>query len=168
MQSSSVLYTVLGSVLALMTSLFIEWYKTWLRNKDNQKSIQIILKLELKGVGETLTRMIDAYGQKQFFHFTALEELNTKSLRLDKAREKVVHIKDDEKKEKILSLLNTISLYSSDLRALETGAFNPQSQGTNTMTWNDEYYKSQRVILAFRGTDLKRQTEDIIDDIERI
>lgn len=165
---NSVWYIILGSVLALLTSLLVEIYKNWAQNKNHEKDFKIILRLEAKSILETIGRLIEDYGQKQFFLFTILNELTTKVQRLDKIRDKVIYLKNDLKKEEILSLFNSITLYYSDVNTLETRAFNPTQPTTGTpLPWNDESYKSQRQILAFRGTDLKRNIQDLINFLER-
>lgn len=164
----SVWYIVLGSILALVTSLLVEMYKNWSQNKNQEKDFKIITRLEVKGILDTIGKLIEDYGQKQFFPFVVLDELNTKVQRLDRIREKVIYIKNDIKKEEILSLFNAIALFQSDARTLETRAFTSnQSTGEAVVPWNDESYKSQRQILAFRGTDLKRSMQDIINFLER-
>ena len=52
------------------------------------------------------------------------------------------------------------------MNSLESQAFNP-SQGTNSTPWDAEVYKSQRQILAFKGTDLRRNIQDLINYLER-
>ncbi len=165
---NSILYILLGSILALMTSLLVEIYKNWTQNKNHEKDFKIILKLESKSILETIGKLIEDYGQKQFFYFAILAELATKIQRLDKIRDKIIYLKNDLKKEEILSLFNSVTLYHSDLNTLETRAFTPTQATTTTPTpWNDESYKSQRQILALRRTDLKRGIQDLINFLER-
>ena len=165
---NSVWYIILGAVLALVTSLLVEIYKNWAQNKNHEKDFKIILRLEAKGILETIGKLIEDYGQKQFFPFVILDEFSAKVQRLDKIRDKVIYLKNDLKKEEILSLFNLITLYHSDVRILETRAFTQaQPTGGPVMPWNDESYKSQRQILAFRGTDLKRNIQDLINYLER-
>jgi hypothetical protein len=159
---------VLGSALALATSFLVEIYKNWAQNKNREKDFKIILRLEAKSILETVGKLIEDYGQKQYFPFVILTELSTKVQRLDKIRDKVISLKNDLKKEEVLSLFNSISLYHSDVNTLEARAFTPsQPTGAPTLQWNDESYKSQRQILAFRGTDLKRNIQDLINFLGR-
>ena len=85
-------YIILGSVLALITSLLVEIYKNWTRNKNNEKDFKITLRLEMKSILESIGRLVETYGQRQFFSFIILKELNEKNLRLDKIRDKVIYI----------------------------------------------------------------------------
>lgn len=165
---NSVLYIILGSFLALLTSLFVEIYKDWMKNKNNEKDFKITLKLEVKSILETIGKLIETYGQRQCFLFTILTELNGKIQRLDRIRDRVIYIKDDIKKEEILSLFNNVNLYYSDTFTLESLAFPPSStQNASSLPWDSETYKSQRQILAFRGTDLKRNIQDLVNFLER-
>lgn len=164
----SVWYIVLGALLALITSLLVEIYKNWTQNKNREKDFKIILRLEAKGILESISKLIEDYGSKQFFAFIIISELFTKIQRLDKIRDKIIHLKNDIKKEEILSLFNAITLYQSDVYSLEEQAFKPQqSIGIPQIPWNDESFKSRRQILAFRGTDLKRNIQDLINFLER-
>ena len=165
---NSIKYIILGSILALVTSLLVEIYKNWSQNKDKEKNFKIILKLEIKSVLETINTLIEDYGQKQFFYLAIINELGNRIKRLDKIRDNIADLKDDIKKEEILTLFNSINIYHSDANSLEQIAFNP-SQGTSTtpLPWNDDSYKSKRQILAFKGTDLKRSIQDVINYLER-
>lgn len=167
--SDSIGYILLGAILALTTSLVTEIYKNWVKNKDSEKDFKIILKLELKSVLETIDKLIEDYGQKQYYPFAILTELSSKIFRLDKIREKVIYIKDDTRKEEILSLINDISSYYSKTLTLEQLAFNPSQRPDSSPAtpWNDEIYKSQRQMIALEGTDLKRIIQDSINYLER-
>ena len=163
---NSIFQIVLGSLLALITSFFVENYKNFTNNKKNTKDFKIVLKLEIKGVLDTIGQLIDDYGQKQFFFFTILNELSAKIQRLDKIRDKVIFINEDSKKEEILFLLNSITLYHSDINTLENRAFTPpnqnQSTGVEVLPWNHEVYKSQRQVLVIKGAEIKRNIQDLI------
>jgi hypothetical protein len=90
--------------------------------------------------------------------------------RLDKIRDKVVFLKNDIKKEEVLSLFNSISLFHADTLTTESNAFNSNNHqvgGVPVAPWNADIYKSQRQILALKGTDLKRNIQDLLNFLER-
>src|SRR6266542_1629925 len=133
-------YIVLGSILALITSLALEVIKNWFKVRNDSKDFKIIIKLELKSIVQSIDRLVDDYGQKQYFPIVILDELLLKLQRAEKIREKITHIKDDLKKEEILSLLNDIYIFYTDTNSLESNAFSvriQKAEGTPT-NWNDE------------------------------
>ncbi|GEM_PF-3232306 len=168
---NSVWYILLGAVVALITSLLVEVYKYWISNRTSRKDFQIFLKLELKNVTASIDRLINAYGNKQFFDFTILSELYNKIQRLEKLRDGIINIKNDQKKEEVLSLFNLISLFQSDAYNIESSAFrapNPNipEQGL-PLPWNSDIYKSQRQMAALQSVDIKRKVQDLITFFEK-
>lgn len=167
---NSILLVVLGSVLALATSFVVEWFKDEKVTRSKRKNFKISLRLELKSAIDTINKLVENYGAKRFFEFTVLGELNPKIQRLDKIRDQIIYIQNNNKKELILNLLNDINLFYSDTFGLESNAFRAPTPGTTeqgtAIPWDSEMYKSQRQMLALRSVDLKRRVQDLITFLE--
>jgi hypothetical protein len=161
---NSVWYVVLGSFLAFITSLVSEYIKSRQKSRSDKKDCKIILKLELKSIVDSINRLLEDYGRKQFYTFVILNELDLKIQRLDKVRDKVVYIKNDYKKEEILFVFNDIYIFATDVRGLENNAFGTTniSGPGEVIPWNHDMYKSQRQMLAVKSVDLKRKIQDLI------
>lgn len=161
---NSVWYIVLGSFLAFITSLVSEYIKSKQKSKNDRKDCKIILKLELKSIVDSIGRLLEDYGRKQFYTFVIINELDLKVQRLDKVRDKVVYIKNDYKKEEILSVFNDIYIFATDVRSLESIAFGTTSTDAQgiAIPWDNDTYKSQRQMLAVKSVDLKRKIQDLI------
>ncbi len=168
---NDVFLVVLGAVLALITSFSVEAYKNWQEVKDKKENLKIILRLELKNVIFIVDKLLDIYGNKHYFEFKTLDQLNYSLGRLEKIRDGIIYLKDDAQKDKVLLYLNLLSIFHSDVRSLENYAFG-QSNTTGTgqggvTTWDSDYCKGERQILSLRTIDIKRSAQDIVNDFER-
>lgn len=164
---NKILLIILGSVLALATSFVMEIYKSWKDNRESAKNLKIILKLELKNITQVIDRLIERYGSVSYYDFKIIGQLASGISRLDQTRERVVHLKQDQKKEEVLSCINSLSIFQSDLYSLESQAFSKDSLQSGPTNWQDEYYKSQRQILATRSVDVKRRIQDLLNYFEQ-
>lgn len=119
---------------------------------------------------------MEQFGSQQFFPLITLDQFDKEVIRLDKTRDKVIYIKEDQKKEEILSIINAIALFATDTRTVETSAFkndttlNPpanSAQPSSGVPWNHESNRSQRQLIAVKTIDLKRRIQDLIGFLER-
>lgn len=165
---NSIVYIILGSFLALVTSVILEILKIWMTSKNNRKDFDIILKAELKNIISAIDRLIDNYSKNQFYSFVILEELKEKVSRIEKTRDKISLVKNEIKKEEILSLINEIYIFYSDTKILENIAFNrlPNDAIEAINIWNADIYKSQRQMVAIKSIDLKRKIQNLVAYLE--
>lgn len=164
---ASVAYIVLGSLLALITSVILEILKIWMNSKSDTRNFKIILRAELGNVVGTIDRLIDDYARKQFYAFAVLAELKEKISRIENLREKIVLIRNYTKREEILSLINEVYIFYSDTNILENMAFNKlPNENEGNPPWNTDIFKSQRQMVAIKSVDLKRKLQNLIFYLE--
>lgn len=158
---NQIILIITGSILALASSFFIEIYRTYKNNKDNRKNIKIILKLELKNILVIFEKMLETYGAKHYFEFKTLDQFTDSLRRLDFSRDKIIFLKEEVRKEEIISLINSLSIFQSDVRSLENYAWGT----TNTEGPHNEFCKGERQVIALKIIDLKRRVQDFINYI---
>lgn len=158
---------ILGSILALITSFFLESYKAWKDDKKSAINLKIILRLELKNTIQIIDRLMERYGSINFYDVKILNQLGSSTLRLEQTRERVIHLKEDSKKEEVLSCINVLSIFHSDLFSVESQAFDKEKLQDAPAIWNDEYYKKQRNMLMIKSVDIKRRVQDILNYLEK-
>lgn len=135
--------------------------------KKQRKNIKIILRLEFKNTLQIVDKLIDRYGSISFFDIKILNQLLSSITRLESTRERVIHLKDDSKKEEVLSCINATIIYHSDIMALENNAFEKEKIQATPTAWNKEYFKGQRLIFATKSVDIKRKIQDMINYFEK-
>ncbi len=158
---------ILGAILALVTSFLVEIYKSRKDRSEQLINLKIILKLELKNTLQVIDRLIERYGSVSFYDYRVISQLTSSISRLETMRERIIYLKEDSKKEEVLSCINILGIFQSDVLALENQAFDKEKLQDTPGVWNDEYNKNQRQIFATRSVDVKRHIQDILNYLER-
>ena len=158
---------VLGAILALATSFVLELYKTYRQEKVVRKNLRIILSLELKNVITLADALLESYSSKNLFEYRFIDQLDRSFTHFESTRMDVVYIKDDRKKEEILTFFNTLSLFNSQLRGIENYAnLKIENEDQTASNVRVEFCKKQREILVLKMMDLKRRAQDLITFFE--
>lgn len=157
-QEISILF---GAVLALASSFIIEIYKFFKGDKEKRTNIKIILRLEFKNIFNIIEKLIENYGTKHYFEFKVLDQLKDSLDRLNLSRDKIIHLKEDSRKEELLSVINAVWVFHSDTRSIESYAFNKEAN-TDEKGHLSEFCKGERQVIALKSVDLKRQVENVI------
>ncbi len=159
---TSIWYIILGAILALATSFIVEIYKGWKNKIEERKNLKIILKLELKNSLQVIDKLVERYGEVSYYDVKVLNQLSFSISRLEAIRGKVIYLKEDSKKEEVLSCINNLAIFQSDILALENIAWKKEDIQTAPASWNQDYYKGQRQLFATRSIDVKRRIQDLL------
>lgn len=169
--SGNVWLVVLGAALAMATTIVVEALKYFFANWNKRKDYKIFVRLELKSLVAGIDRLVNQYGTDQFFRFQEIDELRESAQRANRVREQITLIKNDGKKEQILSAIGDVFNFCSDTKALESTAFvqptpaaGPAFPALNP--WNADVFKNRRQMLALESIDIKRKLQDIVSYLE--
>lgn len=165
---NSVWYVVLGAFLALATSLVLEYLKQYNKEKSLRNNYKTVLKLELKHLISIIDKLIEDYGSKTFFSFGILDQLDRNLQRLESSRKDTIYLKEESKKEEILTYINDVLVIASDIRGNENYGFKEVigelSEDKNRRL---EYCSRHRQMYSLRTVDMKRRGQDIIDYLDK-
>jgi hypothetical protein len=164
---NSVFYIILGAILALATSLVVEIYKNWSTHKNLRKNFTTVLRLELKHLITIIDKLTENYSSKYFFPFGIIDQLDRNISRLEVNRKDSIYLREENKKEEILTFFNDLFVFASDLRSIENYGFNKVDDETTEATSQRlDFCKQQRSMISIRTVDLKRRAQDIINYFE--
>lgn len=161
-QAISILF---GAILALASSFIIEIYKFFKGDKEKRTNIKIILRLEFKNISNIIEKLTENYGTKHYFEFKVLDQLKDSVDRLNLSRDKIIYLKEDSKKEELLSVINSVWVFHSDTRGLESYAWN-KDINLDPNAHLSEFCKGERQVIALKSIDLKRQVQNVVTYLE--
>ncbi len=165
---SSVFLVILGAVLAIITSVIVELIKYWLTTKNSRKNVSTILRLELKNFITIVDQFVESYGSKRYFEYRLLDQMDRNLTRLESTRDNVIFLTNDNKKDELLTLFNSIALLASDARGMQNYAETKIADETPAAaSTRREFTDSGRQMIIMRTTDLKRRAQDLINFLER-
>ena len=165
----SVWFVVLGAFLAFATTLIIEFLKSFFQQRRLRKNFKTVLKLELKHCISIIDKLNEDYGNKTFFSIGTIDQLDKNLLRLEQIRKDAIYLKEDLKKEEILTCLNDLFVIASDIRANENHAFSYYNEKNETTELRDSrlaYCSRQRPIFSLKNVDLKRRVQDLVNYLD--
>ncbi len=166
---NSALYVVLGSGLALITSLVVEIWKHYRTQKDLRNNFKTVLKLELKSLLTIVDKLTEGYGSSTYFAVLVIEQLDRNLQRLENSRKDTIYLKTEQKKEEVLTCINDFLVLASDMRSNENYAFAYKDEAVESpdaKTARFSRCSQQRQMFSLRIIDLKRRVQDIINYLE--
>ena len=163
---NSIWYIILGSVLALVTTFVIELWKYQRTRRDLRNNFKTVFRLELKSLSTIIDGLTEQYGNLLFYPVAIIEQFDRNLLRLDNYRKDTIYLKDELKKEEILTCVNDLLVLASDIRSNENYQFNYINASIETLDARESRLarcKQQRQMYSLRTVDLKRRIQDIIN-----
>lgn len=164
---NSVWFIVLGAFLAFITTLVVEFFKNFYNQKQLRKNFKTVLKLEFKHCISIIDKLNEDYGNKTFFSFGIIDQLDKNLQRLEYIRKDTIYLKEDTKKEEILTCINDLFVIASDIRSNENFAFkNDENETPEARTSRITYCERQRPMYSLRNVDIKRRIQDLVNYLE--
>lgn len=165
---TQVLLVVLGSGLALITSFLVEFYKGRSARNDLKNNFKTVLKLEVKNMVTVFDRLTENFSGNRYFPFRIIDQLDRTIVRMDGTRKDAIYLNDERKKEDVLTFLNDVAVFASDLRGIEQFAFNEvKDETTEAKNGRLEFCNQQRQLHLLGIVDLKRRAQDVVNFAEK-
>lgn len=163
-------YVIIGAVLALITSFTVEVWKHYRTQKDLRNNFKTVLKLELKSLLSIVDKLTESYGNITFFDLLVVDQFDRNLVRIESSRKDTIYLKEELKKEEILTCLNDLLVLASDIRFIENYQFNYKNESIETSQDKENrlsYCIRQRQMYSLRTIDLKRRVQDIINYLDK-
>ncbi len=165
----TVFFVVLGSILAFITTLVVELLKNFYNKKELRKNFKTVLKLEFKHCILIIDKLNEDYSSNTFFSLKTIEQLDKNLNRIENLRKDTIYLKEETKKEEILTCINDLFVLASDIKANEQYAFSYYREKEETPQEKESRIKScerQRPMYSLKNVDIKRRVQGIIDYLE--
>ena len=148
---------VLGAVLALMTSVVVEFVKIWLNDRRTKKQFRNFIKMDIPSMQASIDRLVQDTAKLGFIPVIILNELDAIRQGYDRLRHWVILFKEDKFQRDLIDYYKRLHSTTVQANLLESQVAHPQ---------HASFVQSQRTVLVAEFRDIATRGRDLLQRID--
>ena len=150
---------VLGAVLALMTSIVVEFIKIQLSALRTKKLFKSLLKIDIPSILSSIDRLVEDYGKLGYIPILAINQIDASRQGYDRNRDWIILFGEENFQRDLISFYQQLSAVSSQANVLESLPLQHQQQNTDFVTRQRQELVAQFRDIAGRGRELLQRID---------
>ena len=156
---------VLGAVLAMATSVVMEFVRLGI----NQKRIRVLLTSLLRDEVEEITKLLDSLGDEitkfGYIPFSRLNDIAAARQGFDRNRDWVTLYKDESLRRKLFNFYQEVARICGDALMLENAKVKPEI--TSNPDW-EKYYNDTKSSIVSKVSNLSTRGQNLVSDLKAV